>query len=111
MHERSGKMFLSIKHSTEVLDKLRSRGFPASCLSTYDFSTLYTTSSHNLIKKKLIDLTESTFHREGTLYLACDDIIAFFTPDDQKRFKLRSCHKICDALKYLLDNSFIRADT
>ena len=49
-------MFWSIKNFTEVLDKLKSRGFRASSVSTYDFSTLYTTLSHNLIKKKLINL-------------------------------------------------------
>ena len=31
------------------------------------FSTLYTTLPHNLIKEKLIDLTERTFQREGSL--------------------------------------------
>ena len=35
-----------------VLNKLKSRGFLASGLSTYDFSTLYTTLPHNLIKEK-----------------------------------------------------------
>ena len=38
---------------------------------------------HNLIQKKLINLIETTFQREGTLYLACYDKIAFFTPMDQ----------------------------
>ena len=33
-------------------------------LSTYDFSTLYTTLLHNLIKDKLIDLIERCFNRE-----------------------------------------------
>ena len=45
-------MFWSIKSSDEVLSKLKSRGFHASSLSTYDFSTLYTTLPHDLIKKK-----------------------------------------------------------
>ena len=35
-------------------------------LSTYDFSTLYTTLPHNLIKDKLIGLIERTFQREGS---------------------------------------------
>ena len=53
VYERSGKnMFRSIKHSGEVLSKLKDRGFPATSLSTYDFLTLYTTLSHNLIKEK-----------------------------------------------------------
>ena len=46
-------------------------------LSTYDFSTLYTTLPHNLIKDKLIDLIEKTFKREGPSYLACTDRNAF----------------------------------
>ena len=40
-------------------------------MSAYDFSTLYTTLPHNLIKQKL-DLNEWTFHREDYLYLACN---------------------------------------
>ena len=44
------KLFWSIKNACEVLDKLKSRGFRASSLSTYDISTLYTTLPHNLIK-------------------------------------------------------------
>ena len=46
-------------------------------LSTYDFSTLYTTLPHNLIEDKLIDLIERTFQRKGSPYLACNDRIAF----------------------------------
>ena len=62
-------MFWSIKNSGEVLNKLKSRGFRATSLSTYDFSTLYTTLPHNLIKEKLINLIEWTFKREVYLIL------------------------------------------
>ena len=44
-------LFWSIENSSEILNKLKSRGFLASSLSTYDFSTFYTTLPHNLIKK------------------------------------------------------------
>ena len=38
VYERSGKnLFWSIKNSGEVLNKLKSRGFPANSLSTYHF--------------------------------------------------------------------------
>ena len=38
VYERSGKnLFWSIENSCEVLNKLKSRGFRASSLSTYDF--------------------------------------------------------------------------
>ena len=77
-------------------------------MSTYDFSTLYTTLPHNLIKEKLTEIIEQTFYREGSLYLACNDKNAFFTSEQPKRYKLWSCQKMCDALHYLLDNIFIR---
>ena len=74
----------SIKNSGEILNKLKARDFNATSLSTYDFSTLYTTLPHNLIKDKLIDLIESTFQREGSPYLACSDRNAFFTSEKPK---------------------------
>ena len=66
-------LFWSIKIQVKFLIKLKSRGFLASGLSTYDFSTLYTTLPHNLIKEKLTELIEQTFNREGSLYLASNE--------------------------------------
>ena len=74
MKKNDKNLFWSIKNSGEILNKLKSRGFLASGLSTYDFSTLYTTLSHNLKKEKLTELIEQTFNREGFLYLACNDL-------------------------------------
>ena len=109
VYERSGKNpFWSIKNSSEVLNKLKSRGFRASSLSTYDFSTLYTTLPHYLIKDKLVDLIERTFQREGSLYIACNDMNAFFTSDAVRNYNLWSCQKVCEALTFLLDNIYIR---
>ena len=74
VYETSNKnWFWSINNSGEVLSKLKCRGFRATSLSTYDFSTLYKTLPHNLIKEKLLDLIEWTFKRAfknyGSLYL------------------------------------------
>ena len=75
-------MFWPIKESGEVLSKLKDIGYQATSLSTYVFSTLYTTLPHNLIKEKLLDLIERTFYKkEGKLYFACND--------KKKRFSLR----------------------
>ena len=72
------KLLWSIENPSEILNKLISRGFLASSLFTYDFSTLYTALPNNLIKEKLTELIEQTFNREGSLYLACNDKNAFF---------------------------------
>ena len=78
--------------SCEVLNKVKSRGFCASSLSSYDFSTLYPTLPHNLIKDKLVDLVERICQREGSLYIACNDRHAFFTSEAVKNF--RKCAKL-----------------
>ena len=80
-------------------------------MSTYDFSTFYTTLPHNIIKDKLIDLIERTFSREGCPYLACNDRNAFFTSEKPKKYNAWSCQNVCDALTFLLDNIFIRFGT
>ena len=82
-------------------------------MSTYDFSTLYTTLPHNLIKEKHIDLIERNFYKkEGKLYLACNDKKAFFFSKDHYRgYHLLSCQNVCDALSFLLDNIYFRFGT
>lgn len=102
-------MFWSIKNSSEVLTKLKDRDFRASSLSTYNFSTLYTTLLHHLIKEKLFDLVERIFTKLGCLYLACNDRNAYFTSsDDNKRYEFWTCQNVCEALSFLLDNIYIR---
>ena len=99
VYERDGiNYFWSIKNSNDVLNKFKSKNFQASTLSTYDFSTLYTTLPHHLIKDKLIDLINRTFIRENTQYLACNEECAFFTSDVYSNHNLWSCQKGCDAL-------------
>ena len=86
VYERSGKnLFSSIKYSGEILDKLKARDFNATSLSTYDFSTHYTTLPRHLIKDKLTDLIERTFQREGSPYFACNDRNAFFISEKPKK--------------------------
>ena len=95
-----------LKISGEILDKLKAKDFNVTSISTYDFSTLYTTLPHNLIKDKLIDLIERTFQGEGSPYLACNDRNAFFTSENPKKYHTWSCQNVCDALTFLLDSIF-----
>ena len=106
-------MFWSIKKILVKYLVLKDRGFQATILSTYDFSTLYTTLLHNFIKEKLLDLIVRTFYKkDGKLYLACNDKKAFFTSADHYRgYNLWSCQNVCDALSFLLDNIYIRLGT
>ena len=91
-----------------VLNKLKSRGFHASSLSTYDFSILYSTLAHNLIQDKLVDFIERTNQSECYLYIACNDMNVFFASAAVRNYNLWSCQKVCKALTFLLDNIYIR---
>ena len=105
-YEREGiNYFWSIKNSNEIL---KTKGFQASTISTYDFSTLYTTLPHNFIRNQLVDLIENTFRREEVLYLDCNEEHAFFASEEHKKYYLWYCQKVTDALIYLLDNIYIR---
>ena len=75
---RSGKNLLwSIKNSGDILDKLKARDFNSTSLAIYDFSTLYTTLPHNLIKDKLIDVIERNLQYEGQSKITEPYLITF----------------------------------
>ena len=85
-YEREGiNYFWSIKNSTEILNKLKAKGFQAITISTYELSTLYITLPHDLIKNQLVDLIENTTRREEVLYLACNEERAFFASEEYKK--------------------------
>ena len=60
--------FWSIKNSSEVIEKLRLRNFQGSQVSSFDFSTLYTSLPHDLIKEKVLSLVKWCFNRESKTY-------------------------------------------
>ena len=61
--------FWSIKNSSEVIEKLRLRNFQGSQVSSFDFSTLYTSLPHDLINAKVLSLVNWCFNRESKSYL------------------------------------------
>lgn len=109
VYENTGKhLFWSIKNSGEILDKFKINNFQASTVSTYDFSTLYTTLPHKLINDKLISLIQKTFAREKVTFLACNSNKAFFTNGIVKHYTMWTCDEVCRALSFLLDNIYVR---
>ena len=88
-------------------------------MSTYDFSTLYTTLPHNLINEKLTELIEQLFKRECSLNLACNDKRSFFTSEQPKIFQLWSCQNVltlsvifwtiylCDLAQHCIDKLLV----
>ena len=69
-------------------------------MSTYYFSTLYTTLPNDLIKDELIDLIERTFNREGSYYHAFNYRNKFLLRKNLKKYHAWSCQNVCNALTF-----------
>ena len=114
VYETSNKnWFWSIKNSGKVLSKLKRRGFRATSLSTYDFSTLYTTLQH---KRKTLDLIEWTFKRAlKTMVHFIWHVMTeklFFTSSDQSLNTLVMSECVRRLInRVILDNIYIRFGT
>ena len=109
IYANSGKnIFWSIKNTNDILLKLKNIDYQASYISCYDFSTLYTTLPHNLIKEKLSLLIKNTYKSIGCKYIACTDSTAFFTSDIDSKKSFWTCNELCEALLFLLDNIFVK---
>ena len=89
--------FWSIKNSSEVIEKLRLRNFRGSQVSSFDFSTLYTSLPHDLIKANVLSLVNWCFNRESKTYLCTSFKAGFFSNKKYDSYKFglaRSCVKL-----------------
>ena len=112
VYERSCKnLFWPIKNSGEILDKLKARDLDVTSLSTYDFSTLYTTLPHNLIKDNLLIFLKEPSREKALLTLHVMTEMHFLLQKKPKIYHAWSCQNVYDALTFLLDNIFIQFGT
>ena len=77
-------------------------------VESYDFSTLYITSPHNLIKQKFTYFFKWTFEKSGCDYICCNSFKSFFSNDTYKNYTNFTCLECINALEFLLDNIFVR---
>ena len=109
VYENSGiNYFWSVKNSLEVLDKLHAYVGPFESFQSFDFSTLYTTLPHNLIKMKFNYLIKWAFKKSGCEYICCNSFRSFFCGTKQKNYVNWTCFDFITALEFLLDNIFVR---
>ena len=71
--------FWSIKDTSEVIEKLWLRNFQRSQVSSFDFSTLYTSLPHDLIKAIVLSLVKWCFNKESKTYLCTSEKAGFFS--------------------------------
>ena len=102
--------FCSIKNSSEVIEKLRLRNFRCSHVSSFDFSTVYTSLPHDLIKAKVLSLVNWCFTRESKTYLCTSDKAGFFNNKKYDSYKCWSCAELWEAFTFLMENIYVQFD-
>ena len=102
--------FWSIKNSSEVVEKLRLRNFQGSQVSSFDFSTLYTSLPHDLIKAKVLSLVNWCFNRESQSYLCTSLKAGFFSNKKYDSYRCWSCAELCEAFTFLMENIYVQFD-
>ena len=98
--------FWSIKNSSEVIEKLRLRNFQGSQVSSFDFSTLYTSLPHDLIKAKVLSLVKWCFDRESKTYLCTSAKAGFFSNKKYDSYACWTCTELCEAFTFLMENIY-----
>ena len=76
-------------------------------ISTWDFSTLYTTIPHVKLKNNIADLIDFSFNKKKGLYIAVNSHRAFWSNRSVKGYKCVSCHDLKEYVVYLIDNIYI----
>ena len=96
--------FWSIKNSSEVIEKLRLRNFQGFLTSSFDFSTLYTSFPHDLIKEKGLLFVEWCFNEEWKTYLCASDNSGFFSNKKDNSYKCWTCTELSETVTFLMEN-------
>ena len=103
-------IFGPLKNSSEVIEKLRLRNFQGSQVFSFDFSTLYTSLPHDLIKAKVLSLVNWCFNRESKSYLCTSLKAGFFSNKKYDSYRCWSCAELCEAFTFLMENIYVQFD-
>ena len=102
-----------LKNSTNLLSSLGHLGVHrATSIQTFDFSTLYTSIPHDLLKSRMNRIINNAFkHKNGatryTHIKVCRNKI-YFTSDPLNGDNKYTANDICKMIEFLVDNIYVR---
>ena len=99
------------QNSSEVIEKLQLRNFQGSQVQafSFDFSALYTSLPHDLVKAKVLSLVKWSYNRESKPYLCTSDKAGFFFKNYDS-YTCWPCTELCEALPFLMENIYVQFD-
>ena len=102
-----------LKNSTNLLSSLGHLGVHrATSIQTFDFSTLYTSIPHDLLKSRMNSIINDAFkHKNGatryTHIKVCRNK-SYFTSDPLNGDNKYTANDICKMIEFLVDNIYVR---
>ena len=103
-----------LKNSKELLSTLEHHGVnKATSIQTFDFSTLYTSIPHDLLKSRITSLVHNSFKRKDgkirySFIKAGKYGNCYFTKKDEAGEGKYSAKSICKMIEFLIDNIYVR---
>ena len=109
IYNNSGINYMWIlKNSTDLLDSLKNGSVTEhKCITSWDFSTLYTTIDHKDLKEKIISLIKKTWDNKFGKHLNISERKAFFSEKQQKGYSIFDRNTFIEIFKFLIDNIYI----
>ena len=89
----------------------KSCNLPTKYLSSYDFSTLCTSMSHDLTRAKMLSLVKWCFNRESKTYLCTSDKAGVFSDKKYDSYTCWTCTELCEAFTFLVENIYVQFDS
>ena len=104
---------LILKNSTNLLSSLGHLGVhKATSIQTFDFSTLYTSIPHDLLKSRMNNIINNAFkHKNGAArytHIKVGRNKSYFTSDPLNGDNKYTANDICKMIEFLVDNIYIR---
>ena len=101
-----------LKNSTNLLSSLGYLGVHrATSIQTFDFSTLYTSIPHDLLKSRMNSINNAFKHKNGatrdTHIKVCRNK-SYFTSDPLNGDNKYTANDICKMIEFLVDNTYVR---
>ena len=97
-----------INNSLDVIQMIGRKQFQATSVTTWDFSTLYTSIPHEKLKHCIHELLEKTYAVRRKSFIATDNFRIFWTDEKKCNRHHFSCRDLCRAIDFLIDNIFVR---
>ncbi len=100
-----------VKNSASLLEKLKNeRITKATHISTWDFSTLYTTIPQQELKDRICKLIDKAFDRPEIHYLNISPFRTYFsdTPSEKENYVAWNVSQMRQAFCFLIDNIYVK---